>query len=133
MPITDQDVPLYPGAIHRPDDASHFMRIKPVERQVFVAANGRELARTTRAVRVLEAGRDLYDPVLYLPREDVSVPLAPASQAATHCPLKGEASYWALDEGERWIAWSYDAPKPWAEALQGFVAFDAGQVQVTEG
>lgn len=57
--------------IHHPDEPRHFMRIKPVRARVRVLRGGRVLAESERARRLLEAGRDLYDPVLYFPAADV--------------------------------------------------------------
>ena len=64
------------GLIHNPGDPQHFMRLKPAG-LVEIWADGRRIARSERALRCLEVGRDLYDPVLYLPMEDVEVARVP--------------------------------------------------------
>jgi uncharacterized protein (DUF427 family) len=48
------------------------------------------------------------------------------SDRSTHCPWKGDASYWHLEvAGERAAnaAWYYPSPKAGAEAVVGRVAF----------
>lgn len=119
------------GTAHNPAEPRHFMKIKPVPRSVEIWAAGKRIAASDQAVRVIEIGRDLYDPVLYLPREDVQVELV-GIERSTHCPLKGDASYHALAGDPAPIAWSYDHPFDWAEGLRGRVAFYADRVEVRE-
>ena len=66
-----EQVTLATATIHNPEEPRHFMRIKPAGRRVRVLRGDQVLADSTAALRVIEAGRDLYDPVLYLPRADV--------------------------------------------------------------
>jgi len=106
------------------------MAIKPVERRVRIYAGDLLLADTTDAVRVIEIGKTAYDPVLYVPAADVSASLEPLDRS-THCPIKGDASYFAL-KGEE-IAWSYENPIDFAEGLAGRRAFWAFKVRTEEG
>lgn len=127
---------LVRDAIHNPAEPRHFMRIKPVERRIAIWLGEELLAETTGAVRLLEAGRDLYDPVLYLPAADVS-PRLRRNDDASHCPLKGDAVYFDLVDAAgnvrvAKIAWSYPEPLPFAEALAGRIAFYASHVTVEE-
>jgi len=129
-------VTLARETIHNPDEPRHFMRIKPVEGRVRVLFDGEVLAESARALRVLEAGRDLYDPVLYFPSADVRVKLSPAEKR-TFCPLKGHATYLDLvsEAGQvevPEIAWSYRKTFDFAAALADLVAFDAARVTVEE-
>jgi uncharacterized protein (DUF427 family) len=121
--------------IRRPDEPSHFMRIKPVSGRVLVSVGDSLIADSSSAKRLLEHGHDLYDPVIYLPREDVKVVLQ-TTEKTTHCPLKGDTTYYdACLPGERIeseIAWSYTEPLSWAQELDGLVAFDAARVAILE-
>jgi len=112
--------------IHNPGNDAHFMRVKPVKATVRVTRGSEVLAESENALWVLENGRDFYDPVVYIPEADVTAPLQPVEGKSTHCPLKGDASYFALNGEE--IAWTYDRPLDFAEELRGHVAFDAGKV-----
>ena len=129
-------VTLAKETIHNPDEPRHFMRIKPVKGRVRVLYDGRVLAESTRALRVLEAGRDFYDPVVYFPASDVRANLLPV-ETRTFCPLKGHASYFDLAaDGGRveapQIAWSYRETLEFAHALRDLVGFDASQVEIEE-
>ena len=123
--------------IHNPDEPRHFMRIRPVEKLVRIRHGVRVLAETTAAVRVIEAGRDLYEPALYLPRGDVRAELTVADKAETFCPIKGHATYYDLpgDGGDpdlTEIAWSYERTVEGAEALEHRIAFYSDRVTVEE-
>ncbi len=123
---------LVKGAIHNPDEPQHFMRIKPVKKVVTIMLNGDPVARTEKALRLMEVGRDVYDPVLYVPREDLLTVLERVPGKETLCPLKGTASYWRLEGQEKDIAWSYERPFDFAEKIAGFVAFDTSRVAIHE-
>lgn len=63
--------------------------------------------------------------VLYVPREDVLATLRP-TEHTTHCPFKGDASYWTVEAGGQLAenaVWGYLRPKPEASWLEGYVAF----------
>ena len=130
---TPLTTPLVEGMIHRPDEPAHMMRIKPAHREVIVRFGPREIARSRRAMLVLEIGRDAYDPTYYVPLPDTSGLVA--TDRTTHCPLKGDTTYYDLAagdgrEGAEGIAWSYSRPLEWAIELRGLVAFDPRRVGV---
>ncbi|WVQ70606.1 hypothetical protein IAR50_000125 [Cryptococcus sp. DSM 104548] len=53
------------------------------------------------------------------------------SETTTHCPWKGDASYYTYkgDDGDiKDIAWFYPKPKQGAEKVEGRVAFYVGKV-----
>lgn len=112
--------------VRNPDNAAHFMHIKPVRQRVKVRHDGKVLAESTAALRIMETGREPYDPVIYIPRGDVSDVLEPVSGKSTHCPLKGDASYFAA-EGEE-IAWTYDRPLEGSRPIKDYVAFHPDKV-----
>jgi len=91
--MTTPDMPRIEGAIHYPNAAQHFMKLKPVDQRVRVSRGGAVLAEATRALRLLEVGKDLCDPVLYIWREDVVAELPEIPDMLMHCPLKGDGAY----------------------------------------
>jgi len=130
-----EPVTLVKNAIHNPSDARHFMRISESGYLVTASVGGVEIARSRRTRKVKEVGRDIYDPVLYFPREDVDMARLARSDRTTHCPLKGDTTYFDLDAaGERLpdAAWSYTRTLDLAADLRDRIAFDARLVQVTE-
>lgn len=65
-------------------------------------------------------------PVLYVPTTDVDTSVFVRSSHTTHCPFKGDASYWSIHVGDRRlenVAWDYERPLPEVPWLLGRVAF----------
>ena len=99
-------------------------RLAPDGREVVVCWDGVEVARTRRAVLVLETA---HPPSFYLPWDDVARHLLEPAGGGSFCEWKGPARYWSLarDDGRRLprVAWSYPQPLAGAEALADCVAF----------
>lgn len=92
------------------------------DRRVKVHIGDTLLADTTRALELRERG---YPPRLYLPRDDVRMDLLTPSDTLTHCPFKGDASYYSFGELKD-VAWSYENPLEEMEEIAGRVAFYKG-------
>ena len=98
-------------------------RIEPSDKRVTVVFGGVTVADTERALVVYETR---LAPAYYLPIEDVRMDLLEPTAYRTHCPFKGDASYWTLRVGDRVAengVWAYQAPLPEFAALAGHVAF----------
>jgi uncharacterized protein (DUF427 family) len=54
------------------------------------------LADTEKPLLLKEVGKTVYDQVYYIPLEDVNQDLLQDNPHRTHCPIKGEASYFDL-------------------------------------
>ncbi len=96
---------------------------EPSTRRVKVVFNAVTVADTQRAIVQRETR---LEPVYYLPREDVRMDLMTRTDYHTHCPFKGNASYWTLRVGDQVAenaVWSYEDPLPDAEPVRGYVAF----------
>ena len=109
-----------PGFSTKPAYRMHF---EASTRHVKVVFAGVTVADTRRAL-VLHETR--LPPVYYLPREDVRLDLAERTDYHTHCPFKGNASYWTLRVGDQEAEnalWSYEEPLAEAEPIRGYVAF----------
>ncbi|MCJ2134394.1 DUF427 domain-containing protein [Methylobacterium sp. J-026] len=101
----------------------HPITITPETRRVRVLVAGIAVADTRRALRLAE-GR--YEPVFYVPRDDIRQEHFAASARTSHCPYKGDARYFdlAVDGTNRPDAvWSYEAPYPAVAAIREHVAF----------
>lgn len=109
---------------------AHFMHVKPIRQRVRIRRDGTILAESTAALRIMETGREPYDPVVYIPRSDVADALQPVPGKSTHCPLKGDASYFTLDGQE--IAWTYDRPLEGSALIKDYVAFYPDKVTLEE-
>jgi uncharacterized protein (DUF427 family) len=73
---------------------------------------------TTRAKLLYETG---IAPVPYVPLEDFDTSRLERTDHSTHCPFKGDASYWSVD-GEENVVWAYEDPNPEAAWLKGYAA-----------
>ena len=96
--------------------------LHPHSRRVRIIIDGTVLADTTRAIELRERG---YPPRQYLPRDDVRMDLLTPSDTVTHCPFKGDATYFSFGDYKD-VAWSYERPKEGVEALAGWLAFYEG-------
>lgn len=138
MAYTEEEikaVTFVKGAIHSPQDVRHFMDIGRPTYTVVASLGDNELARSAKALKVKEVGRGVYDPVIYFPREDVAMEKLTATDKTTHCPLKGDTTYFDFGPAGQEIkdiAWSYTQPIPESEIIRDYVAFDVSLVQVTE-
>lgn len=70
-------------------------------------------------------------PVVYVPFADIDDAPLERSGTVSHCPFKGDASYWSLRVGEELrgdAVWAYEEPLPEASWLRGFAALSFGRV-----
>ena|SRR5215208_753857 len=84
----------------------HRISTTPSGRRVEVRSGGRLLAASDRAVELHETGAPTR---FYLPREDVRTDLLSRSETRTHCPFKGDASYYSAPGAED-AFWVYEEP-----------------------
>lgn len=97
--------------------------IEPAPKPIRIAFNGETVADSDRALVMRETR---LPPVYYIPSEDVRVDLLHPTTLRTHCPFKGNASYWNVTVGDRTAenaAWSYEDPFEEAASIKGYVAF----------
>ena len=71
----------------------HPITITPSKERVRVTFNGNVVADTKRALVLQEAS---YKPVFYIPREDAKMVIFAKTTNSTHCPYKGDASYYSI-------------------------------------
>lgn len=110
----------------------HPITIAPNPKRVRVTFNGAVVAETSRALTLREAS---YPPVQYIPREDVDMARLERTQHCTHCPYKGDASYYSIAaEGCRAenAIWSYEQPYPAVAQIAGYLAFYPDRVDRIE-
>lgn len=110
----------------------HPIAITQHEKRIRVRLGGEVVADTTRALRLQEAS---YPAVLYVPRQDAAMGLLTKSARGTHCPYKGDASYYGIAAGGKQAAdavWSYEAPYPAMAAIAGHLAFYPDRVDAIE-
>ena len=90
-----------------------------------VRAGGAILVESRNALALAEGSSD---EVIYFPREDVAMALMDQTEKSTHCPQKGEATYFSLVTKSKTLqnaAWSYETPLEDVAAISGYIAFYA--------
>jgi uncharacterized protein (DUF427 family) len=98
-------------------------RVEAVAQRVHVEIEGRTLADTSAALRVLETAGA---PAIYVPPRDVERALLVPAPGSSLCEWKGRARYWSARLGDRVapeVAWSYPQPFPEYAQLADHYAF----------
>lgn len=98
------------------------MKLVPADVRVRVIFNGEVVADSREAIRLEEGA---YPPVYYVPRKDVKMERLIRTSHTTHCPHKGDATYYSLSNGRtaRNAVWSYEQPFVQVEAIKDHLAF----------
>ena len=82
---------------------------------------------------VIELSEGDYPPVFYIPREDLAMAFFEQTEQTSHCPHKGDATYFTLQAKSGPVenaAWSYESPLDGLERIAGHLAFHPDKVTV---
>src|SRR3954464_1441011 len=104
------------------DGPKHRLFFEPHPRRIRAHFAGRAVLDTVRGQLLHESN---LLPVLYVPIEDLDRSLLEPTDHHTHCPFKGDASYWSLRAGDRVsenAVWTYPEPIERAPWLKGYAA-----------
>ena len=96
--------------------------------RVSVSFGGATIAESNAARVMYELG---HAPVYYFPRSDVDESRLEATDHATYCPYKGQASYWTVRAGDKVAdnaVWTYLDPFPELASLAGHLGFYWGRM-----
>jgi len=103
-------------------------RIEKVSKHVRVFFNGRLIADTKAAFRILETS---HPPTYYIPPGDIKLEFLQKNNKRTICEYKGIAEYYDLKVNGRVsnnAAWSYPDPMPEYEPLKDYISFYPSRV-----
>src|SRR3954454_16553825 len=104
------------------DSPKHRLFFEPHPRRIRAVLAGRTILDTVRGHLLQESN---LLPVLYVPIDDLDASLLEPTDHHTHCPFKGDASYWSLRVGARVAenaVWYYPEPLEAAGWLRGHAA-----------
>jgi len=111
-------------------DVEERITIAPCAGPVRAIFNGETVAASERALVMRERG---YPPRVYFPPADTRMALLTPMARHTHCPFKGDASYWTLAADGHTLenaAWAYPAPLPGVAEIAGHLSFvDAVEIE----
>ena len=102
----------------------------PARERLRVSVNGEVIAESSDAIRMEEG---TYPPVYYFPRKDVRMERLERTSHRTHCPHKGDASYFSIKGGPQNAVWSYEAPYEKMAAISELLAFYPDKVEISHG
>ena len=97
-----------------------------------VRSGGAVLGESSNALALSEG--DLPE-VIYFPRSDIAMAFLDRTDKVTHCPHKGDATYFSIvsrSTVHQNAAWSYETPVAGAEALKDHLAFHVGEFVTVE-
>src|SRR5580693_7788963 len=110
----------------------HPITISANPRRIRVTAGDTVIAETTHALSLKEAS---YPAVQYVPRADAKMELLKRTERVTHCPYKGDASYFSIAADGKTIEnaiWTYETPFPAMAEISGYLAFYPDKVRIEE-
>ena len=110
----------------------HPITITPTAGRVVVTVAGKVVADSKKALTLQEAS---YPAVQYIPREDADMALLARTDHQTHCPYKGDASYYSIPSGgdrARNAIWTYEGAYPAVAAIKDHLAFYPDRVDGIE-
>ena len=108
------------------------IKIRPAEGTWTVRAGGAVLGESSNALELSEGD---YPFVIYFPREDIAMEFLDTSEKSTHCPHKGDASYFSIVTKSTVLenaAWSYETPKEGVAAIKDHLAFYSSETVTVE-
>ena len=94
----------------KPIGPEHPITVEAHERRVRVLFDGHLIADSDKVLLLKEAS---YKPVFYFPRDDVAMDYLTRTDHHTHCPYKGDASYYSIfrdGETSENAVWTYEDP-----------------------
>ena len=102
---------------------AHAITIEKNPNRITVTFNGTVLADTQSAL-VLKEGP--LPPANYIPRADVQMSYLQRTDHSTHCPFKGDASYFSVSvngKTEENAVWTYEDPIDSVAQIKDYVVF----------
>ncbi len=110
----------------------HAITIEKNPNRVKVSFQGTVIADTLRAL-VLKEGP--LPPATYIPRQDVQMTYLRRTDHSTHCPFKGQASYFSVHVDDQLAdnaVWTYETPIDAVAQIKGCLSFYAEKLDVSE-
>ncbi len=96
------------------------IKTSPAAATVRVTLKGEVIAESRDALALKEGD---YPVVYYFPRKDVKMERLKRTTHSSHCPFKGDASYFSLVNGPENAVWSYEQPYDEMSVIKDRLAF----------
>jgi uncharacterized protein (DUF427 family) len=108
----------------------HPITLTPAPQRWRAKYAGHVIADSDAAIVLQEAD---YPAVVYFPKADVSMEYMSRTPRSTHCPYKGDASYFTVSMDGHFAenaVWSYELPYPAMEPIAERLAFYTDKIEV---
>jgi uncharacterized protein (DUF427 family) len=105
-----------------PPPPGRALYLEPTPKRIRAVVGDEVVVDSRRAMILHESG---HQPIYYFPPEDVRADLLEPSDRHTHCPKKGDASYYTIRVGEHVVdagAWYYPDPLEGAPPIKDLIA-----------
>lgn len=118
------------------------MKIPGPDHPIHIALNARKVRVLVADVVIAESKKALalreasYPEVQYIPRADADMTKLTKTSRASHCPYKGDATYYSITAGGRTLenaVWSYETPFPAVQEIAGHLAFYPDKTTIETG
>lgn len=120
----------FAASVASTDKPKSHITVEPFDGVVTVTYSDAIIASSQRALILREGS---YEPVFYVPFEDIYFTFLHKTETSTHCPHKGNATYWratAVGESMDDVMWAYEQPFEGVAAIAGHGAFDSKKVRI---
>jgi uncharacterized protein (DUF427 family) len=110
----------------------HPITVDPAKGRTKVTWKGAVIADSADALDLKEAS---YPVVKYIPRADADMRLLKRTNHMTHCPYKGDASYFSVvvdGQVSENAVWTYENPMSGVAEIKGYLAFYPDRVDRIE-
>lgn len=108
------------------------IRIRKAPGTWTVRAGGAVLGESANALELSEGD---YPQVIYFPRTDIAMAFLDQTDKTTHCPHKGDATYFSVVTKSGTLenaVWSYETPKDGVARIKDHLAFHTGDLVTVE-
>jgi uncharacterized protein (DUF427 family) len=113
-----------PGFESHPE---HTITIEPFGKHVTVKSGDTVVASSDNALLLKE---HTYPGVIYVPFANIDFGKLAATDTSTHCPFKGDASYWSVKDGAKDAMWAYQHPFDEMTEIRDHGAFYPNRVTI---
>ena len=120
----DQIANPSPGFQRNP---AKIITVEPYRGSVIVRTGETIIASSTKAKLLSEPP---YLAVFYIPFEDIDFSQLDKTKLSTHCPYKGDASYWSVLPAAEDAMWAYERPFDEMAEIRNHGAFYANKVTI---
>ncbi len=102
----------------------HHAKTETSQNNYQVFYQGELVTQSEKVVLLTEYNKgEAFPTIVYFPSESIKTLALEEEELSTHCPIKGDASYWSFGDAKTAI-WSYKDPMQEVIEVKGYYGFD---------